>query len=249
MNTSKRNFLQYVRLLFLKFGVNIHTKYSFSEKKLISTFLNEMKIDSVIDIGANSGQFALEIRAAGWSGELLSLEPQVAHYEFLKKIMKNDLKFKALNIGVGGEEISFKTQNISDNFGLSSSFLRPSLDFFSESGISFEAADKSIEVVPISNVLSFVSGKNVLIKSDTQGYERFIFDTQSFQEVRNNCAGIYIESSFERLYEDSWEISECLNFFYNHDFVLWGVFPKVFDKKTNRILEADLLFGNKLTFE
>ena len=37
--------------------------------------LRQQAIDAVIDVGANTGQYATRLRAAGWAGPILSFEP------------------------------------------------------------------------------------------------------------------------------------------------------------------------------
>ena len=37
--------------------------------------LHQQAIDAVIDVGANTGQYATRLRAAGWAGPILSFEP------------------------------------------------------------------------------------------------------------------------------------------------------------------------------
>ena len=37
--------------------------------------LDRQAVDAVIDVGANVGQYAQRLRAAGWAGPILSIEP------------------------------------------------------------------------------------------------------------------------------------------------------------------------------
>ena len=44
------------------------------DAQLVHT-LQRQEIDAVIDVGANIGQYGRRLRAAGWSGPILSYEP------------------------------------------------------------------------------------------------------------------------------------------------------------------------------
>ena len=50
--------------------------------------LKHYKIDLVIDIGANEGQFAQNIIQYGYKNKIISFEPIKNIYEVLKKILK-----------------------------------------------------------------------------------------------------------------------------------------------------------------
>ena len=53
--------------------------------------LNHFKIDIVIDIGANKGQFAEKLINIGFNKKILSFEPMEKVYEILKKKLKTTI--------------------------------------------------------------------------------------------------------------------------------------------------------------
>src|SRR5260221_3378657 len=71
----------------------------------IRAALHLAKIDLVVDVGANSGQFGIEMRRAGFDGVLLSFEPGVDAFRHLSKNAKDDKLWKDFNYALGEEGI------------------------------------------------------------------------------------------------------------------------------------------------
>lgn len=60
--------------------------------------------DTLIDIGANEGQFAEEIRAAGYKGNIISIEPVLAAYAKLQNKTNNVPNWTCHNFALGAAE-------------------------------------------------------------------------------------------------------------------------------------------------
>ena len=58
----------------------------YSEAILLNHYLNHNNISIVLDVGANTGQYALSLRRFGYNKKIISFEPQLKEY---KKILKN----------------------------------------------------------------------------------------------------------------------------------------------------------------
>ena len=83
--------------------------------------LTKFNINLVIDIGANTGQFAQKIKDFGYKKEILSFEPMASAYKQLLKNSKNSESWKTLNKGFSNKS-GKKILNISKN-SVSSSIL------------------------------------------------------------------------------------------------------------------------------
>ena len=80
------------------------------------------EIGFVLDIGANIGQFGIDLRRSGYRGEIISFEPDPDNFLLLKRRAKSDTKWIVYDFALGAKE-GFEMLNISGNAGLSSSFL------------------------------------------------------------------------------------------------------------------------------
>jgi FkbM family methyltransferase len=81
------------------------------------------KVDTVFDVGANRGQFASRIRAAGWTGATVSFEPIADLNRRLVAAAARDPKWVIADPIALGAQQGRLALNIASNDGLSSSFL------------------------------------------------------------------------------------------------------------------------------
>ena len=94
-------------------------RHAFGRRARLMTTLG---VDLVIDVGANRGQFGLEIRRGGYAGRIVSIEPLAAPYEQLSRLASRDERWVAIRSAVGPRGGS-ATMHVAANDGASSSFL------------------------------------------------------------------------------------------------------------------------------
>lgn len=79
---------RFKRQLVLKTGIYFRIKKvnpTVSESLRIAKLLNHFKITKVLDVGANTGQFAESIIDFGYTGKIVSFEPVESAYQSLLK--------------------------------------------------------------------------------------------------------------------------------------------------------------------
>ena len=69
-------------------------------RDLIS-FIHAQSISLVLDVGANTGQFATELRKQGYSGRIVSFEPVRDVFSVLSDNSEHDAKWSVVNVGLG----------------------------------------------------------------------------------------------------------------------------------------------------
>src|SRR5687767_12447049 len=66
--------------------------------------MRRLGIDLVLDVGANTGQFAGELREQGFQGRIISFEPIPAVYRDLERNAAADPLWTAKNFALGNED-------------------------------------------------------------------------------------------------------------------------------------------------
>ena len=162
--------------------------------------LEKLDVTNVIDVGANVGQFGLDIRRHGFEGQIVSYEPVKETFVSLSQTIKQHQPWKALQLGLGAAE-SERTINISGNAGLSSSILEmgslhlenfPGSVTVAKQNISISTIDKQLEVLGLRP-------QEIMLKIDVQGFEAEVLKGAS--QSLSKIPLCYLEVSITPLYE------------------------------------------------
>ena len=210
--------------------------------------LVKRNISVVLDIGANTGQFAQSLRRSGYKNRIVSFEPISISFRQLKANAEPDPLWQAEKLALGSQAHRARI-NISRNY-VSSSILElegktlkaePSVEY-----IDYE----TIDVDRLDNVFNRLVSPvdQVFLKVDVQGYEKEVFRGAS--KSLPFIQGVISECSLLSLYKDEWLFDEVMAFFVSNEFFLTNL-EKVFsDKKTNELLQIDATFWNsRSTFD
>lgn len=228
----------------LGFEVRRYTPQS-SESNRLKHFFTYYKVDLVLDIGANIGQYATFIRGLGYSGKIVSFEPLSTAYSQLQVTSSKDPLWKiAPRAAIGDEETNI-TINIAANSQSSSV-----LDML-ESHLN--AAPESIycdsETVKLSRLDSIAQQyidqdtKSIFLKIDVQGFEKQVI--QGARQILAKVSGIQIELSLVPLYKEQLIFPEMLKFMDEIGYELHAVVPGFTDLNTGRLLQMDGIFFRK----
>ncbi len=161
-----------------KFGLAVHRYVPpTSPTESLVASLRKFDIDLVLDLGANIGQFASDIRHWGYAGRIVSFDPlSLAHGELLQSSASDPLWDVYPRCALGGH-IGEVEINIAGN-SQSSSILSM---LESHRSAAPELAYQGKEIVPIKT-LDSVAGQYLkdaraaFLKIDTQGFEWQVLD-------------------------------------------------------------------------
>lgn len=237
MSTFKNKLKFFLR----NFGLDIN-KYNLIESNdfRLNHFLKINDIDCVLDVGANIGQYANNLRRIGYKKKIISFEPLSSAYKILHNKSVKDELWTSYNYGIG-EENKEVNINISKN-SYSSSILdilplhtesEPQSEYFSKETISI----KKLEDL---NEIDIEKFNKVFIKIDTQGYEEQVL--QGIGKLINKIEGIQIELSLYPLYKNQTLFLELYKKIKELGFDLWDFQRGFGDVNSGKIYQLDGIF-------
>jgi len=234
------------RFLGIKTGIYLKLKKftaSTSSELRIAKILKHQKIDTVIDIGANTGQFAESLFDFGYNGKIISFEPgEKAYSEILKRSKNHSKWIIAEKCALGNKDGSIDLY-ISEN-SVFSSVLEIKNAHSLQKKDSRIIRTESVNMHRLDSIIHNYLDKNdrtILLKIDTQGYEKEVLEGAA--ELFKKIVGIKIEIPVFPIYDKTgftfYEILELMriNNFQPYNFEVEGV-----DLKKGHINTIDGLF-------
>ena len=231
-----------IKKLFRKLGFDlIRYNPASSQNTRILEFFSTYKIDTVLDVGANIGQFAMGLRESGYKGRIISFEPLSEAYSHLLINSKKDANWIiAPRMAIGNKE-GKKTINISGN-SYSSSILKMTETHIKGAPDSAYIDSEEIYINKLDNIWgTFLKNKDsIFIKIDVQGYELEVLEgaINTLPKIK----GIQIELSLVPLYENQLLFRDMLDYITNLGFELWDMLPVFRDRQSGKLLQFDGIF-------
>ena len=222
------------------FGTEIsaYTIYK-SDDLLIKKILDEFKIKTIIDVGANNGGYAGMMWRIGFRGEIYSFEPISEPYTALTRNAQGNSSWHTYHLGMGSQQAETEI-NVSENI-FSSSLLK-----VNDQSLKAEPSTKIArkETIRIETIDSFFADKtlkgDVLLKLDVQGYEMEAL--RGATKLLSSFKFLQIELSFVTLYEGGPLFNEIVSFLAAKGFEIFTIIPGFRDPQTGRMLQADGIF-------
>lgn len=224
-------------------GIEVSRYYAELEwKRQLVNQLESHRVDVVLDIGANSGQYATGLRRADFKGRIISFEPLSGPFSVLESKVSTDPLWDCHRCALGDGDGTIAI-NVAGNAGQSSSVL-PMMK-------THQDADPRANYIGTEEVLihrldSLVPGllrptDIAFLKVDVQGFEKQVL-AGSKSTLNERCVGMQLELSFVPLYEGSMLVREALDLVYSSGFTLTGLLPCFTDQNNGRMLQADGIF-------
>jgi FkbM family methyltransferase len=199
-------------------------------------------VNVLLDVGANSGQYAHGIRRAGFRGRIISFEPLTGPFSLLKDKASKDPSWDCRQIALGDSDGTIPI-NVAGNSGQSSSvlpMLKSHQDAFPPANYIGE------EIVPMNRLDTLAPEilrptDTTFLKIDVQGFEKQVL-AGGKSTVNDHCVGIQLELSFQPLYQGGMLAREAFDLMHSSGFTVTGLLPCFTDMRNGRMLQADGIF-------
>jgi FkbM family methyltransferase len=201
-------------------------------------FVLRSDLATVVDVGANRGQFTLAARHYAPGARVISFEPQPAPAAIFRRLFAGDprVTLHEAALGAAAERRSMHVSGLDD----SSSLLPITLLYSSLFPGTEEASALEVRVGPLSD---FVGRDEIrppaLLKLDIQGFE---YDALlGCRDLLPLFERVYCECSFMELYTGQKLGHEVVALLAQNGFVLAGAYNPVYDA-AGQCVHSDLLF-------
>jgi FkbM family methyltransferase len=199
--------------------------------------LGRFAFDSVVDVGANKGQFATFARVCFPQCRIVSFEPLDGPAHIFESLFRNDAKTRLVRTAIGSKRGSLVMQVTAQDDSSSPLVVGK---------IQRQAFGTTVvgeREVPSGPLLDFVCdddlGKSNLLKVDTQGFELEVL--RGAESLLDRFSVIYCEVSFVELYVGQALASDVITYLFHHQFDLKGVY-NIASSRNVGPLQADMLF-------
>jgi FkbM family methyltransferase len=202
--------------------------------------LNVFAIDLVVDVGANSGQYASALRGAGYEGRIASFEPLTEPYRALAGATAKDAKWDSWQLALGARPGVARANVAAD----------------SRNSSVLAVGERHLSAVPDSRTVNFESlrmdrldtlwpqiargARRPYLKIDTQGYELEVL--RGGTDVLAQMVLVEAELSLLPTYDNGPLFGDVVAFLGAHGFAPIAFEGVLDDPNTGEMLQADAIF-------
>lgn len=203
--------------------------------------LRTQGVNCVLDIGANTGQYASALRQHGYLGAIVSIEPlSQAWHQLQRRAARDALWTVAPRCAVGASEEERE-------FHISENSVSSSLHRILETHIDAEPRSRHVdsEIVTVTTLDAiaerYLDTSTVpFLKLDIQGHEDQALASATAALPR--LVGIQLELSLTPLYEGQQLYKPLVEDLERAGFEIWNLVPGFADPATGRLLQFDAIF-------
>jgi FkbM family methyltransferase len=201
--------------------------------------IDELGLGTVVDIGANRGQFALCVRRLYPAAMIFSFEPLKTPAEKYRKLFGKDPRVRLFNSAVAAQAGS-AAMHVS-RWDVSSSLLPFAQAQHDNFPFTEESRQEIVSVTTLADCLDRDSIQGTaLLKLDVQGYE--LTALQGCEDLLKCFKYVYVEASFIELYVGQALAADVIAYLFANGFKLICV-ANPSKGNARRPIQADFLFS------
>ncbi len=197
-------------------------------------------ISFILDVGANTGQYAYYTRKSGYRNKIISFEPQKKEFALLSEFASKDKLWSVENYALGDTNGKVEINISSDS--QCSSILEMMPSHLKSLPNSDYIGQEEVTICKIDTIIgNFVNNlEKTFMKIDTQGFEKNVL--AGADESLKHIIGLQVELSLIELYKGEVLYDEMISFIRSKGFRIYSLEPGFYDKKSGRLLQADGIF-------
>lgn len=203
--------------------------------------LKQLDCQTVIDIGANVGQFTLATRSAIPAARVIAFEPLEEPARVFRRAFAHDPQVELHQVAIGPEAATV-TMHVSNRIDSSSILPMTAAQTQIFPGTQ-RASYESVRIVRLSSLVNPTTLVGpTLLKLDVQGYELQVLE--GCREALAAMEHVYVECSFIELYEGQALADDVVQFLREHGFAVEGVYNVTY-AASGRAVQADFHFRRR----
>lgn len=207
-------------------------------------WLEAYDINTILDIGANEGQFAQEIHEVFPNAFIYSFEPLSSCFERLQKNMDRVEKFKAFMFAIGdfnGEKHIYKNEFSPSSSILPMGKLHKEIFPFTQNMVKEKIAVRCLD--DAVDEFNLHIKESILIKMDVQGYEdKVVFGGK---DMFSKTSIIITEMSFVELYRGQCLFDGIYCLLKELGYIYAGNVGQLVNPQNGRPIQSDVIFLHK----
>lgn len=228
----------YVNRVLAGFGVRLARAPRAADRRR-RLLMQARSVERVIDIGANSGQYARKIRSLGYRGLIDSYEPLPSAFSELQLRAKHDARWRTFQLAVGRSQHRLKL-NVAGN-SVSSSPLEMAKRHTDAEPQSRIVSTVDVECTTLDQIMESLPTQGMMLKVDTQGYESEVLagGKSSLKKLQL----IELELSLVELYVGQPLFRELDAILVGNGFALASLAEGFWDGRTGELLQMDAIYA------
>jgi len=211
----------------------------------LKAVFEKLKINCVIDVGANVGEYGAMLRRTGYQGRIISIEPVSDVYDKLVRKAANDQSWHTLNVACGSRNEAAAI-NVFD-VSLHNSLLPPSENMSANIESTHVERTENVTVKRIDSMFEeFLAGladPRVFLKIDTQGFDLEV--VKGAGVCMQRISAMQSEVSVIPLYEGVPDYMEALSAYRKLGFEPTGFFPILHSPTSQHLVEFDAVLTRR----
>jgi FkbM family methyltransferase len=206
-------------------------------------FISDLDISVLIDVGANTGQYARHIRKQGYRGSIHSFEPFADAFSALEQAAASDAMWNLHHYALGDYD-GQASLHIS-SFSPTNSLLQPTPSLIQGFPKAATVASQSVQIRRLDTICDALFARGLdrlMLKIDTQGSELSVL--KGAADLLPEIRLLELELSFAPVYVGQPLFDEVYAFLRSHGFRIIALEPGYSDPLTEHVLQVDAILLN-----